>query len=103
MRRAPTEPERRLWGILRRRQLGGFKFRRQQPVGPYILDFYCFKTKVGIELDGGSHALEDQRVYDEQRREYLASQGICLLRFWNNELIDNPEGVCERIVQALST
>ncbi len=103
MRRAPTEAEQKLWNFLRRKHLAGFKFRRQQPVGPYILDFYCFEAKVAIELDGGGHALDDQRAYDDQRTQYLASQGIRILRFWNNELVKNPEGVCQRIVHALST
>jgi very-short-patch-repair endonuclease len=95
-----TDAERILWQKLRRKSLGGFKFRRQQPVGPYILDFYCHQAKLAIELDGSQHAIA--REYDEIRTAYLASMGIDVIRFWNNDVIGNLEGVLTRIDEALS-
>ena len=92
-----TDAERRLWSVLRGRQLG-WKFRRQYPLGPYILDFACFDTKAAIEVDGGQHAASPS---DERRTAWLEAQGWRVLRFWNNEVLENTEGVVARIREAL--
>src|SRR5271167_2696368 len=94
MRGAPTDSELRLWRLLRDRRLSGFKFRRQVPVGPYIVDFLCVGAKLIVEADGFQHA-ESPR--DRARDAYLESQGWKVLRFWNNEVLQNREGVLETI------
>ncbi len=95
LRRELTDAERPLWGIVRARRFLGLKFRRQHPVGPYILDFYCDELRLAIELDGGQHA--EQQAYDSARTAYLKQQGIDVLRFWNNEVLANTEAVLEAI------
>jgi len=95
-----TDAEGLLWHYLRKKQLDGHKFRRQQPVGPYIVDFACLPEKLLIELDGGQHA--EQETYDEQRDQFLQSQGYRVLRFWNNEVFDNCFAVLEQIYQTLN-
>jgi very-short-patch-repair endonuclease len=94
MRRAPTDGELRLWRLLRDRRLSGFKFRRQVPVGSYIVDFLCVVAKLIVEADGSQHA-ESPR--DNICDAYLESQGWKVLRFWNNEVLQNREGVLETI------
>src|SRR3984957_15771347 len=91
---APTDAELRLWRLLRDRRLSGFKFRRQVPVGPYIVDFLCVGAKLIVEADGSQHA-ESPR--DTARDAYLVRQGWKVLRFWNNEVLRNREGVLETI------
>jgi very-short-patch-repair endonuclease len=95
MRGAPTDSELRLWRLLRDRRLSGFKFRRQVPVGPYIVDFLCVGAKLIVEADGSQHA---ESVRDNVRDAYLANQGWKVLRFWNNEVLQNREGVLETIL-----
>ncbi len=102
LRKNQTEVEKALWDRLRNRQLSGIKFFRQYSVGSYILDFYSPKRKLAIELDGGQHAEHDNREYDEVRSEYLRSQGVEVLRFWNNEVIENMEGVLQKIAERAS-
>ena len=99
LRNAPTDAEHRLWQHLRNRQLEGCKFRRQHPFADYILDFACLERKLVIELDGGQHA--DDVVYDAKRTALLEKSGFCVLRFWNNEVFENIEGVAEVILQVL--
>ena len=94
MRGAPTDAELRLWRLLRDRRLSGFKFRRQVPVGPYIVDFLCVGAKLIVEADGSPHA-ESPR--DTIRDVYLESRGWKVLRFWNNEVLRNRDGVLETI------
>src|SRR5271156_3618408 len=94
MRGAPTDVELRLWRLLRDRRLNGIKFRRQVPVGPYIVDFLCVGAKLIAEADGSQHA-ESPR--DTIRDAYLESHGWKVLRFWNNEVLRNREGVLETI------
>jgi very-short-patch-repair endonuclease len=94
MRGAPTDSELRLWRLLRDRRLSGFKFRRQVPVGPYIVDFLCVGAKLIIEADVSQHA-ESPR--DTIRDAYLESHGWKVLRFWNHEVSQNREGVLETI------
>jgi very-short-patch-repair endonuclease len=95
MRHAPTDAELRLWRLLRDRRLDGLKFRRQVPVGPYIVDFLCVGAKLIVEADGSQHA---ENVRDDVRDAYLLREGWHVVRFWNHELIQNQEGVLETIL-----
>lgn len=97
-----TRAERKLWYALRRNQMNGFGFRRQHPVGSFVLDFYCPAARLAIELDGGQHN-EDTKRYDEKRSQWLATKGIKVLRFWNNEVLSNLEGVLSVIASVLAT
>jgi primosomal protein N' (replication factor Y) len=98
LRTNATDAERRLWRVLRNRQLEGCKFRRQHPIGPYVADFACTRHQLVVEADGGQHAGNPD---DIRRTEWLESQGWRVLRFWNNEILDNTEGVLGRIQEAL--
>ncbi len=95
-----TDAEQALWRHIRFRQIDGHKFRRQRPVGSYIVDFICLEAKLIIELDGGQHS--DNRDYDAMRDRWLRSQGYRILRFWNNEVLKNIEGVMEIIRRAVN-
>ena len=86
LRSNQTEVEKLMWFHLRNRQFG-FKFRRQQPIGPYIVDFVCLERKLILELDGGEHNLAANTLKDEKRSEFLLNEGFSVLRFWNNELV----------------
>jgi very-short-patch-repair endonuclease len=99
LRQQMSNPERRLWYLLRRKQIEGFRFRRQQPIGPYIVDFVCLRERLVIELDGSSHT--ETQGYDEARTAWLKARGYCVLRFWNNDVMENQEGVIEKILEAL--
>ncbi|GAB6140699.1 hypothetical protein JCM14076_14280 [Methylosoma difficile] len=99
LRKNQTDVEQRLWQQLRNRRLLNHKFRRQFPIEPYIVDFVCLELKLIIELDGGQHA--DQLDYDQHRSQYLGKKGFKILRFWNNEIIENNEGVLETIRLAI--
>jgi very-short-patch-repair endonuclease len=101
LRRASTDAEQKLWAHLRNRQLRGAKFRREHPIGPYIADFFCLEAKLIVEVDGGGHATEAQRRADAARAAYLENCGYRVLRFWNNEVIGNIDGVLERIAEFL--
>lgn len=95
LRKNQTEAERLMWSRLRNRQLLNCKFRRQQTIGPYIADFLCLEPKLIIELDGGQHA--DQQQYDELRSQYLQQMGYRVVRFWNNEVLQELDAVLEAI------
>src|SRR5262249_36877147 len=97
LRSIQTEVERRLWQRLRNRQLKGAKFRRQHPIVPYIAAFFCFAARLVIELDGSNHGDERQRRADERRTKYLEERGYRVLRFWNEEVLENIDGVLETI------
>jgi len=101
LRHASTEAEKLLWQKLRARQLGGAKFRRQTPIGPYIVDFVSFEHKLVVEIDGGQHNASAGRQHDLKRTAWLESQGFQVLRFWNNQVLANLEGVLERTLQEL--
>src|SRR4249919_1766768 len=90
-----TDAERLLWRHLRNRQLEGDKFRRQQTIGPYIVDFVCFENKLIVEIDGGQHAVT--AAYDRRRTNFLESEGFHVMRFWNNEVLGNTQSVLESI------
>lgn len=96
-----TEPERKLWWGLRGRQLEGFKFRRQVPLGPYVADFCCLEAKLIVEVDGGQHA-DAKREHDEKRTAWLATQGYRVLRFWNYEVLEDPLDVCGAVLDVLN-
>ena len=98
LRRNPTPAERRLWDAIRERRLGGLRFRRQHPVGPFILDFYCPSHKLVIELDGDIHAT--QKDQDDYRDQHLASYGYRVLRFRNDEVFRSLPTVLTRILHA---
>ena len=99
LRRSMTDAEQRLWQQLRRKQMVGCRFRRQHPIGPYIADFACIGSRLVIEVDGGQH---DGCQAAAHRDEYLRLRGFEVLRFWNNEVLENMEGVCEVILRHLS-
>jgi very-short-patch-repair endonuclease len=98
LRGRPTLAEAALWRRIRRRQIAGVRFRRQAPVGPYIVDFASFDAGIVIELDGGQHALCPQRGHDEIRDRWLSKQGLIVLRFWNNDVLSNMDGVLSVIM-----
>ena len=93
-----TNAERKLWYALRDRRFAGFKFRRQAPVGPFIADFVCFEQRLVIEVDGGQHA---NSLSDRRRDRWFAANQFRVLRFWNNEVLSNLEGVMTVLAQAL--
>ena len=100
MRQALTPAEQRLWRRLRRRQLNGAHFRRQQPIGPFIVDFCCIQARLVIEVDGHTHAA--QREYDAERTRWLSGQrGYRVLRFTNADVEYNLDAVVESILAAL--
>ena len=99
-RKDATEAERLLWRRLRRKQLEGYKFRRQQAIGRYVVDFVCLEKSLIIEVDGGQHAIE--RAKDIEREKWLRERGFRIVRFWNNDVLKNPDGVVERIVEEIN-
>ena len=101
LRQRQTDAERALWARLHNRQLDGVKFRRQQPVGPYIVDFISSERRVIIELDGGQHGEDTKEKRDKERTARLENRGYEVLRFWNNEVLMNMEAVLERIMEAI--
>lgn len=102
LRRNQTDAENLVWMILRNKQFHNLKFRRQHPIKKYIIDFYCHEKKIAIELDGGQHNEEHSRKYDKKRTNFLESQGIHVFRFWNNEVLNNPEGFWEFLENELN-
>ena len=94
-----TNAERHLWKHLRQRQIAGYRFRRQMPMGSYIVDFICLERRLIIEIDGSQH--QEQQVYDARRDQWLAEQEFQVLRFWNNEVLNQTEGVLMRILEVL--
>ena len=99
LRKNPTEAEQRLWSRLRRRQLDGYFFRRQAPIGVFVVDFVRAERKLVIEVDGGQRARQIRR--DAKRTAWLESQGYEVIRFWNNDVLGNTDGVVETILAVL--
>jgi very-short-patch-repair endonuclease len=97
LRKNQTEAEKTFWSHVRNRQCHGMRFLRQYSIGPYILDFYCPEIKTAIELDGGQHNDPKEKVYDAVRSEYLQTQGINILRFWDREVLLNIQGVLAKV------
>lgn len=102
LRQSPTTAEQLLWRHLRNRQLAGAKFRRQHPLGPYILDFVCLEHGLVVEVDGGQHADPQAQAYDQQRSAWLQQQGLRVLRFWNHEVVQQTNEVLAHVLQALT-
>jgi very-short-patch-repair endonuclease len=100
LRQHATDAEMLLWSRLRNRQLLNHKFRRQVPVGNYIADFVCLALKLIVDIDGGQHA--ERPAYDERRTAWLESKGYSVVRFWNNEVLRDLDGVVEALTPALS-
>jgi very-short-patch-repair endonuclease len=96
LRAETTPPEKRLWNHLRKSQLGGHRFRRQHPIGPYIADFYCHDAALVIEVDGSTHR-SDRRARDAQRDSWMVSRGLMVLRVTTDELWNNLDGVLRTI------
>jgi very-short-patch-repair endonuclease len=97
LRKEMTEAERVLWSRIRGRQLRGLQVYRQKPIGRFVVDFYCPKAKLVIELDGGQHYTEELRAKDETRDRYMMTQGLKTLRFSDKEVFENLTGVLEEI------
>jgi len=95
LRRNSTKAENLLWGYLRAKQFDELKFRRQQPIGNYVVDFVCFEKKIIMEVDGGQHATKKEK--DNKRDKWFKERGFTVLRFWNNEVLTNISGVLEVI------
>jgi len=102
LRRGATVAEGALWRLLRRRELAGFKFRRQHSFGPYIVDFYCPRRRLIVELDGGQHYTPEAQSYDERRTSFLAQLGLRVIRFPNHAVLWEPAVMLEAIWMALS-
>jgi very-short-patch-repair endonuclease len=99
LRRAMTDAEKKLWWRLRNDQLG-LSFRRQHPIGVYVVDFFAPAIGLVIELDGSQHGMEPHLAFDARRTEFLEARGLRVMRFWNNEVMSNLEGVLETIWHA---
>ncbi|MDO9563011.1 MAG: endonuclease domain-containing protein [Bradyrhizobium sp.] len=93
-----TDAEARLWRALRRDQLNGLHFRRQHPIGPFTVDFSCPSLRLAVEVDGGQHA-EQVKQADDRRTAWLAEKGIVVVRYWNNDVLSNLEGVLSDLLR----
>ena len=102
LRADATGPERKLWSLLRAKQLGPWRFRRQQTIGPYVVDFFCPSGKLIIELDGDQHGSDTALAYDAVRDAFLSTRGYRVLRFSNTDMLRNAPQVIESILQALA-
>jgi len=101
LRKKPTWAEKLMWRWLRGRRFSGYKFRRQHPEGKYSLDFFCEEARLAIELDGREHGFPEQRKYDEEREQFLASLSIKVLRFWNSRLKHESQVIRDTIFREL--
>ena len=99
LRKNMTDAERRLWVKIRRKQIKEYQFYRQKPIGNYIVDFYCPKAKLVVEIDGSKHLVGETIQYDMIRDDYLSSLGLRVLRFTNTDVLTHTEGVIERIIE----
>jgi len=100
MRTGQTDAEAKLWLHLRGKRFSGYKFKRQQPIGPFIVDFVCLRQRLIIEADGGQHT--DAAEYDQSRTAWLEAQGFRVLRFWNNDILQRTDDVLDSILNALN-
>ena len=101
LRKNTTKEERILWQLLRNRQFFGLKFRRQFPIGKYIVDFVCESIKVVIELDGGQHNEPENILLDEERTKFIENQGYKVIRFWNSDINKNISGVYDKLLEII--
>jgi very-short-patch-repair endonuclease len=99
LRRNSTDVEQTMWRLLRDRRFAGVKFRRQVPIGPYVADFACIQARLAVELDGGQHA---DNPSDTRRDAFLAAEGWRVVRFWNHDVIENRNGVLEKLLQIIA-
>ena len=97
LRKKSTIQEQKLWNLIRNRQLNNLKFIRQYPIGTYIVDFACREKKIIIEIDGGQHNQDKNILYDTERTKYFEKLGYKVIRFWNNDIDNNIEGVYQRL------
>jgi len=102
LRENMTDAERHLWARIRMRQIKGYQFYRQKPIGDYIVDFFCPKAKLIIEVDGSQHFVNETIEYDRIREEYVSSLGLRVLRFTNTDVLKHVEGVVERIEEEMN-
>jgi len=102
LRTRQTDAELALWSKLNNRQVAGFKFRRQQQITDYIVDFVCFEKKLIIELDGSQHSEEPFKAKDENKTRLFQNEGYEVLRFWDNDVLQNLDGITEAIVIAIT-
>jgi very-short-patch-repair endonuclease len=102
LRRDQTDAERALWAKLRSKQIAGAKFRRQQAIGPYFVDFVNFDSNLIVEVDGGEHGRDKMRNKDEVRTKWLQQRGYQVIRFWDNEVLQNIDSVLEKILEVLN-
>ena len=103
LRKQPTKPEQLFWGRIRNKQCAGVRFRRQVSIGKFVVDFFSFKKKLVIELDGDSHFEVGAKEYDSKRTAFLVTQGIKVLRFTNVEIMENLEGCLERLLEVIES
>ena len=103
LRRRLTPPEARLWFALKGEKLEGIKFRRQHPVGPYVLDFYCAAARLAVEVDGQGHDNPDQAAHDARRTQWLETQSIAVMRIVAEDVRVNLDGVLEALLEAVRT
>jgi very-short-patch-repair endonuclease len=101
LRQNATAAEEKLWARLRARRLCGFKFVRQEPVGPFFADFVCRERKLAAEVDGATHSTAEELARDRRREKFLRAEGYRLIRVTNDEVFNNLDGVCETILAAL--
>jgi very-short-patch-repair endonuclease len=101
LRAGATECERKLWALLRAKQFAGLRFRRQQPLGPYIADFYCSAARLVIELDGSQHGTDENVAHDAARTKWMAERGFRVLRFSNEEFLKSRDVVIDAIARAI--
>ena len=101
LRKNQTNAEKALWSVLRMHRLGGYRFRRQHPMGNYVVDFVCLESHLVVELDGGQHL--ESNEYDEARTTYLAERGFTVFLFWNNQVLIEMDGVKEALLLALKS
>ena len=102
LRKTSTIQEKRMWNLLKNRQFYNLKFKRQQPIGNYIVDFICKEAKIIIEIDGGQHNNSKNIEYDNIRTEFLNSLGYKVIRFWNNEIYENIDGVMSKLKEEIN-
>ena len=99
LRKNMTDAEKKLWSLLRNRQFEGLKFRRQHAIGKYIVDFICFEKKIVIEVDGSQHL--ENKIYDANRTEWLQKQDFKVIRFWNNDVLNEIEVVLDKLYEKI--
>ena len=103
LRHKQTDAERKLWSILRSRQFESSKFRRQEPIGKYIVDFVSLERELIIEVDGGQHNQQSEMENDETRTKWLERKGFRVIRFWNNDVLQNIDGVAYKIRETINS